>query len=98
MTEKIEITFGEDLDGFLGYDADAIALVDIEASKDAYEQAVRKAIAESYPELGVNFAWGDDSNFSDAEYADPDTYADIQSVLEEIAERIYSLQQFWVYR
>ena len=98
MAEKIEITFGQDLDAFLGRDDDAIAMIDIEKSKVCYKQAICGAIAKVYPELAVEFVWGGGSNFSDAEYADPDTYADIQGVVREIAGRIYNLGHFWVYR
>ena len=92
MTEKQKITIGEDLDGFLGYDSDAIAQIDIEASQANYETNLCKAIHEWYPDLVIEFAWGGSSNYSGFE-GDED---ELQSDLEMFEDRVYNLQDFWV--
>ena len=92
MTEKIEITIGEDLDGFLGSDSAAIEQIDIDASQANYETAVTKAINEIYPDMVVTFAWGGSTNTNEFE-GDP---YDLQSNLADIEERIYNGHEFWV--
>ena len=94
MAEKIEITFGQDLEAFLGRDDDAIAMIDIEISKVCYERSICGAIAKVYPELAVEFVWGGGSNFREAEYADPIAYIDIQGVVRAITDRVYNLGNF----
>ena len=100
MNKTFEITIGEDLDGFLGYDSEAIAQIDVEASQEAYETAVAKQVFEMYPEIKkVHFAWGGNSNWADWQYAQekPVQAADeMQWDLEAIEERVYNGQDFWV--
>jgi hypothetical protein len=95
MTEKFEITIGEDLDGFLGYDQSAIDQIEIEESKENYEVAVRKQIKSIYPDLTVEFAWGGSSHYSAPIDLEPETYGDLQADLEMIEERVYNMQDFW---
>jgi hypothetical protein len=93
MTEKIEITIGEDLDGFLGYDSDAIALVDIDASKQKYCDMLRAEILKIYPDLNINFNW-DGQTYLD----DPEDIDIAQWELEDIEQKVYNSGEFWVYK
>lgn len=98
MLEKIEITIGEDEESFLGNDPAAIAQVDIEASKENFEKALRKEIRRRYPDLVVNFAWGGNSDYAWLmdRANDREEYKYLQDDLEEIGDRIYNQQDFWV--
>lgn len=96
MATKYEITIGEDIDGFLGYDQGAIAQIDIEASQAAYEAEVTKRINKLYPDLNVAFAWGGSSDYTYPMDDDPENYSDLQFHLEMIEEEVYSSQMFWV--
>lgn len=102
MDTEFEITLGEDLDSFLGNDPDAIVQIDINASQDAYQAAVAQEVGRLYPEIkSVNFAWGGHTNYDQWQYAqdDPDKSGDwMQYDLEDIEDRIYNRQEFWVFR
>lgn len=93
MSEKIEITIGEYLDGFLGYDSDTIALVDIEASQKKYCDILRVEIRKIYPNLDVNFVWGGQTHLDDLEDVDI-----AQWELDSIEEEVYNNGEFWVYK
>ena len=89
--DKKYLRIGEDLDGFLGYDSDAVAQIDIEASQAAYEEALKKRILEYYPDTEIEFAWGGNSYYDDFDYPE-----DIQTDVEMWTEQIYNMQSFWV--
>lgn len=96
MTTKQTITFGQDLDGFLGYDPQSIATIDVEASQANYERKIAKRIHEIYPQLTVEFAWNGNSRYS--YLMDEPEYASLQDDLEMITDQVYGLQDFWVYK
>jgi FMN phosphatase YigB (HAD superfamily) len=91
MTKRIEITIGQELDSFLGNDPDAIATINIEASKESYEQAISK-LAERELNVEIAIAW--DGNNDTSEYeGDKD---ELQSDIEDLVDRVYNSQDFWV--
>jgi len=91
MTTKIEVTVNVSPDGFLGYDPDAIAKIDADASFSAYCSKVRAEAAECYPELDLTF------EFRDATYAyEGDIEDDVRDGLTDIESNIYDAGMFWV--
>lgn len=89
--DKKYLRIGEDLDGFLGNDSNAIAQIDIEGSQAAYEEALKKRILEWYPDAEIEFAWGGNSYYDDF-----DNPEEIQFDLEMWEDQVYNMQDFWV--
>ena len=97
MSQKFEITIAQDTDGFLGYDPEAIAQIDIEASKEAYEKQLTQKINKYYPDLIITIEWdGSRSTYTWPMEDEPETYKDLQDDLEWITEEVYNSQKFWV--
>lgn len=98
MSDKWKITLSEDLDGFLGTDPDNIALIDVEASQEAYERAMTTKIRALYPELEVDFDWngGPTRGVDDAVEYDPENYKYLDGDLMMAEDEVYQRQDFWV--
>jgi len=91
MTTKIEVTVNVSPDGFLGYDPDAIAKIDQDASRSIYCDAVRKEVSKCYPELDLTF------EFRDATHAyEGDIEDNVRAGLTDIESEIYDAGMFWV--
>jgi len=85
------LVIGEDLDGFLGYDSEAISKIDVEASKEKYEEMLSKKIKEFYSDIEIKFNWDGESDYYD--FDDPE---EIQTDLEWMEDVVYNSQDFWV--